>query len=332
MADTRGDRILHRMHEATAWHPREGALVRMRADTRFGSDGLPDGWWFGRVSAVVTDGDGLVYVAHRGPAGDPIIVLDPDGRYVRSWGRGRVGRAHGLRLAPDGALWLTDVVRHEVTRWERDGTLTLSLGTSGVPGADDQCFDMPTDVAFAPGGDIYVSDGYGNSRVVRFDRDGHRIGSFGSRGSGATGFHTPHALSFGPDGLLYLSDRTNHRIVILDAIGGVQGIWDHLGATQGIEHGADGSLWVVTFRSTLELVAQDSLGGRLMRLDPATGAVQASLDVNGHSIHRAVSGDLLVASLAGSVIRLIPDWPQGDAPTDERELLDAAVTSTRAFG
>ena len=303
----------------------------MRADTRYGADGLPDGWWFGRVSAVVTDADGLVYVAHRGPAGDPIIVLDAAGRYLRSWGRGRIGSPHGLRMAPDGAVWLTDVARHEVTRWERDGTLTLSLGTSGVAGLDDLSFDMPTDVAFAPTGDVYVSDGYGNSRIVRFRADGRRVGSFGSRGTGPAGLHTPHSVMFGPDGLLYVSDRTNHRIRVFDADGGLHGSWDHLGATQGIEFGADGSLWVVTYRSTLELVAQDALGGRLMRLDPGTGEVLASADANGHTVHRAVSGDLFVASLAGSVLRFIHDWPEGDADLEEKGLLAAAVTAPNAF-
>lgn len=304
----------------------------MRADTRFGADGLPDGWWFGRVSAVVTDADGLVYVAHRGPAGDPIVVLDAAGRYVRSWGRGRIGIPHGLRLAPDGALWLTDVGRHEVTRWERDGTLTLSLGTNGVAGNDDLCFDMPTDVAFAPSGDVYVSDGYGNSRVVRFSPDGRRRGSFGSRGTGPTNFHTPHSVVFGPDGLLYVSDRTNHRIGIFDADGGLQRTWQHLGATQGIEFGNDGSLWVVTYRSTLELVAQDALGGRLMRLDPTTGDVLASVDANGHAVHHARSGDVFLASLAGSVVRFLPDWPSGDAELDEKDLLTAAVQVLDAGG
>ena len=320
------------MHEPSAWQPHEGTLLQMRADTRFGADGLPDGWWFGRVSAVVTDPDGLVYVAHRGPAGDPIVVLDAAGRYVRSWGRGRIGSAHGLRMAPDGALWLTDVGRHEVTRWERDGTLTLSLGTSGVAGTDDQCFDMPTDVAFAPSGDVYVSDGYGNSRIVRFRDDGRRVGSFGSRGTGPAGFHTPHSLTFGPDGLLYVSDRTNHRIRMFDAGGGPRGGWDHLGATQGIDFGADGSLWVVTYRSTLELVAQDALGGRLMRLDPATGEVLASVDANGHTVHRALSGDIFVASLAGSVIRFLADWPTGGTELEEKDLLTAAIVAPNAFG
>jgi DNA-binding beta-propeller fold protein YncE len=303
----------------------------MRADTRFGADGLPDGWWFGRVSAVVTDADGLVYVAHRGPMGDPIVVLDQEGRYVRSWGRGRVGRAHGLRIAPDGALWLTDVLQHEVTRWEPDGTLTLSLGTSGVAGSDDQSFDMPTDVAFAPSGDVFVSDGYGNSRVVRFRVDGRRVGSFGKRGTGPGAFHTPHSVVFGPDGLLYVSDRTNHRIQMFDGDGALVRTWDHLGATQGIDFGADGSLWVATYRSTLELVAQDALGGRVMRLDPVTGEVLASLDANGHSIHRAVSGDVFVASLAGSVIRLIADWPEGTANLDEKDLLSSALAGPNAF-
>jgi DNA-binding beta-propeller fold protein YncE len=297
----------------------------MRADTRFGADGLPDGWWFGRVSAVVTDADGLVYVAHRGPAGDPIVVLDAAGRYVRSWGRGRIGIPHGLRLAPDGGLWLTDVGRHEVTRWDRDGTLTLSLGTTGVAGNDDRCFDMPTDVAFAPSGDVYVSDGYGNSRVVRFSAEGRRLGSFGSRGTGPVDFHTPHSVVFGPDGSLYVSDRTNHRISVRDADGGLRRTWSHLGATQGIEFASDASLWVVTYRSTLELVAQDALGGRLMRLDPATGDVLASVDANGHTVHCARSGDVFLASLAGSVIRFQADWPIGDADLEEQDLLTAAV-------
>jgi DNA-binding beta-propeller fold protein YncE len=304
----------------------------MRADTRFGADGLPAGWWFGRVSAVVTDPDGLVYVAHRGPAGDPIVVLDATGRYLRSWGRGRIGSPHGLRVAPDGALWLTDVGRHEVTRWERDGTLTLSLGTSGVAGSDDLCFDMPTDVAFAPTGDVFVSDGYGNSRIVRFRADGRRVGSFGSRGTGPTGLHTPHSVVFGPEGLLWVSDRTNHRIRMFDTDGGLRGSWDHLGATQGIEFGADGSLWVVTYRNTLDLVAQDALGGRLMRLDPGTGEVLASVDANGHTVHRAVSGDIFVASLAGSVVRFMPEWPEGDSDLDEKDLLAASVAGPNAFG
>ena len=303
----------------------------MRADTRFGADGLPDGWWFGRVSAVVTDADGLVYVAHRGPAGDPIVVLDASGRYLRSWGRGRIGSPHGLRMAPDGALWLTDVGRHEVTRWERDGTLTLSLGTSGVAGTDDQCFDMPTDIAFVPGGDVFVADGYGNSRIVRFRADGRRVGSFGSRGSGSVGLHTPHSVMLGPDGLLYVSDRTNHRIRKFDTEGTLRGSWDHLGATQGIEFGADGSLWVVTYRSTFDLVAQDSLGGRLMRLDPVTGEVLVSVDANGHTVHRAVSGDIFVASLAGSVLRFTPDWPDGGSDLDEQHLLATAVAAVDAF-
>ncbi len=314
------------MHPAFVWQPHEGGFLRMRADTRFGADGLPDGWWFGRVSAVVTDADGLVYVAHRGPAGDPIVVLDTSGRYVRSWGRGRIGSAHGLRLAPDGALWLTDVGRHEVTRWERDGTLTLSLGTSGVAGNDDRCFDMPTDVAFAPNGDVHVSDGYGNSRIVRFRSDGRRVGSFGARGTGPGGLHTPHSVIFGPDGRMYVSDRTNHRIRMFDPDGQLLETWDHLGATQGIEFGDDGSLWVVTFRSTLDLVAQDALGGRLMQLDPGTGTVIASVDVNGHTVHRARSGDIFVASLAGSVIRFLPSWPEGGTDLEEKDLLAAAVT------
>ncbi len=188
-----------RMQAPSAWQPHEGALLRMRADTRFGADGLPDGWWFGRVSAVVTDADGLVYVAHRGPAGDPIVVLDAAGRYVRSWGRGRVGSPHGLRVAPDGAIVA------DRCRASRGDALGARRHADAVAG-HDRCRGIGRPVLRHANGrrlrthreTCYVSDGYGNSRVVRFRADGRRVASFGSRGTGPTGLHTPHSLIVRP--------------------------------------------------------------------------------------------------------------------------------------
>lgn len=293
---------------SAAWNPHEGSALRVRADSRFGADGLPEGWWFGRVSAVVTDAHGLVYVAHRGPAGDPIVVLDAEGRYVRSWGRDRLRVAHGLRIDSAGTLWVTDCERQQVYRYDRSGGLLLELGTADVAGCAPDRFDMPTDVAFGHDGTVYVSDGYGNRRIVRFTADGRYLGEWGGPGTEPGRFDTPHSVCVGPDGNVHVADRHNHRIQVFTPDGAHLRTITGLGATQCIAFGEDGTPWVTTYRDVGELIGWDSLGGRLFRLDPATWTVTASFEVNAHWVHPAADGVLFLAGLAGTVNRLWPGW------------------------
>ena len=175
------------------WSAHEGAQLRARVDSRFGADGMPEGWWFGRVSAVAVDADGDVYVAHRGPAGDPIVVFGQDGRYRRSWGRDLFLLPHGLRIDAAGFIWATDCDRHQVYKFSREGELLLTLGTDSVRGTTPATFDMPTDIAVAADGTIYVSDGYGNSRIVRFAADGTYLGEWGVKGRADGEFDPPHS-------------------------------------------------------------------------------------------------------------------------------------------
>lgn len=304
------------------WSRHEGEQLRMRADSRFGADGLPDGWWFGRVSAVAVDAAGEVYVAHRGPAGDPLVVLDGDGRYVRSWGRDLFRLPHGLRLDPDGFLWATDCERHQVFKFDRQGRLLLTLGTEGTRGCDPATFDMPTDIGFGVDGTIYVADGYGNSRVVRFASDGRYLGAWGARGREPGAFDTPHSVVMGPDGLVYVSDRHNHRLQVFDPVGGFVRSIEGLGAAQCIAFAPDGTPWVVSYRDVVELIAYDSLGGRLFELDPSTFEIRRSLDVNAHWVQPTADGHLWLACLAGSVTHLYPGWiATRDGGIDEREYL-----------
>src|SRR6478752_5060477 len=166
---------------ATAWTPHPGGPLRYRANSRFGADGLPPGAWFGRVSAAVEAHDGSVVVFHRGPAIEPVVFLDRDGRYLRSWDQG-FGLPHGMRLMSDGTLWLTDVGRHRVLNTTLDGEILLELGTADVAGTDEKTFDKPTDVAVAPDGSIWVSD-RGNARIQRFEPDGRYIDSWDHLGA-----------------------------------------------------------------------------------------------------------------------------------------------------
>lgn len=292
---------------ATVWGDHEGGLLHYRADTRFGADGLPPGAWFGRVSAVIEAPDDTTIVFHRGPAIDPVVVLDRSGQFVRAWDAA-LGLPHGMRLAPDGFLWLTDTGRHRVLKTTLAGRVLLELGTPDVRGTDDRTFNMPTDVAVAVDGSIYVSDGYGNSRIVRFDPEGHYLGAWGRPGSGPGEFDTPHSVAIAPDGLVWVSDRHNHRIQRFEPDGRYVGDWTQFGATQGIEFGPGGELWLATHRSIDEILSFDNASGKLLRVDPQSGTVLGSLPISGHFLHRGPSGDLWVASLSGTVIRLTPGW------------------------
>ena len=291
----------------TVWPPHPGGPLRYKADSRFGADGLPAGAWFGRVSAVIEAPDDTIVVFHRGPSIDPIVILDRDGKFVRSWDAG-IGLAHGMRLTEDGNLWLTDTTRHRVLKTTLAGEVLLELGTPDVKGTDERTFNAPTDVAVAPDGSIYVSDGYGNCRVVRFDPDGGYLGTWGKPGTAPSEFDTPHSIRVAPDGLVWVSDRENHRIQRFDTEGRYVDAWTHLGATQCLEFAGD-ELWVVTHRDIGEVLGWDSLAARLMRIDPATGDVLASVPLDGHWVHRGPSGDLWVGGLNGTVIRLRPFWP-----------------------
>lgn len=303
------------------WNAHEGGQLQMRVDSRFGADGMPEGWWFGRVSAIAATDD-EVFVAHRGPAGDPIVVFGRDGQYRRSWGRDLFLLPHGLRLAPDGSIWATDCDRHQVYRFDLQGRLLLTLGTRDTKGCTPDTFDMPTDMAVAADGTIYVADGYGNSRIVRFAPDGRYLGEWGRKGRGPGEFDTPHSVVIGPDGLVYVSDRHNHRFQVFQADGTYVREIHGLGAAQCLAFAPDGTPWTTTYRDVVELIAQDSLGGRLFELEPETFAIRRSLDVNAHWVHPTADGHLWLACLAGNAQHAYPGWiaaPGG--AVDERDYL-----------
>jgi DNA-binding beta-propeller fold protein YncE len=292
------------------WYPHEGGLLKYRVNIRFGEepDTMPNGWKFGRVSAVGVDQAGNVYVFHRGPKADPLIVFDGKGRYLRSWGKGVFANPHGLRIDRDNNVWVTDANTHQVMKFTTEGQLLLSLGVKDTPGATENTFNRPTDVGFAPGGDFYVTDGYGNSRVVKFTREGKFIKAWGTSGAGPSQFNTPHAVVVDSKGVLYVSDRENNRIQIFDGEGRFLRQWTHLGATQGIALTSSDELWVVTHRTNIENLTYDTLAGRIMKIDPATGRILGAMESPGHWITVAASGEIFVGSLTGNVFRWYPGW------------------------
>jgi streptogramin lyase len=302
------------------WSPHEGGVLRYIVDSRWGQDGLPPGAWLGRVSAVLDARDGRIVAFHRGPAIGSVVLFTPDGRSVGSWDA-RFGIAHGLRIDRDGHLWLTDVGRHRVVKATVDGEILLELGIADTPGADERTFRSPTDVAFAADGSIYVSDGYGNSRVVQFDPDGGFIRWWGRRGAAPGEFDTPHSIVVAPDGLVWVSDRHNHRLQVFTPEGEFVREVRHLGATQGLEVGPDGMFWATTFRSIDEILTFDSIAGQLVRFDPDSGVILGSTNTPGHFLHHAPTGEIWIGSLSGTIIKMRPGWLE-QGPEGAREQFD----------
>ncbi len=193
---------------------------------------LPAGIAFGPVSAVATDAADRVYVAHRGPK--PVLIFERDGTFVRGWGHESIKTPHGLRTDSAGNIWLTDIGNHLVMKFNPMGKLLMMLGKKGVSGDGPDQFDQPTDVAIAPSGEFYVSDGYGNARVMKFSATGKLLAQWGKEGNGEGEFDLPHAICLDANGRVYVGDRENHRVQVFDANGKFLAVWKETGAPYGL--------------------------------------------------------------------------------------------------
>jgi DNA-binding beta-propeller fold protein YncE len=208
-----------------------------------------------KILGIGIDSKGRVYAtAGKGEKG--VLVFNAAGRVVDSWGKGFVDK-HGLRVIDD-KVWVTDRERHIVMQFTLDGKLVRTLGTDGKSGLGDNEFNKPSDVAIAPNGDIYVSDGYGNSRVMRFGADGKFKQSWGTKGNGPGEFDLVHNIVIDKKGRVYIADRENERVQIFDANGKFLEQWKHVGKPFGlyvdgkmnvyITDGESNSIYVVSER------------------------------------------------------------------------------------
>jgi DNA-binding beta-propeller fold protein YncE len=209
---------------------------RFRYAAQDGWAQLPAGWTFVEVAGVAADPAGRVFVFSRGE--HPVTIFDRDGRFVSEWSGVRFARPHGITIGPDGAVYLADDLDHTVRKYTPEGRLLLTLGTSGQAsdtGATSMDyrtvqrggppFHYPTNLALAPGGEMYVSDGYGNTRVHKFAADGKLLLSWGEPGRGPGQFHLPHGIAVDREGVVYVADRENSRIQVFNPDGGFLAEW-----------------------------------------------------------------------------------------------------------
>src|SRR5581483_9576849 len=193
---------------------------------------LPEGFQFGGVTAVATDKDDNLFIFHR--AKRPIAVFARSGKFLRAWGDDQVKTAHGLRIDHEGNVWTTDLGTHQVIKYDPSGKVLLTLGQKNKPGTTQDTFNKPADVAVTPAGDFYVADGYGNSRVVHFSKEGKYLGEWGKKGKAAGDFNLPHAIFLDGTGLVYVGDRENNRVQVFNPEGKFLAEWKQTGAPFGL--------------------------------------------------------------------------------------------------
>jgi len=161
---------------------------------------------------VATDSRDRVFVFCRG--NHPVLIFDRDGNFISCWGEGHFRYAHGLFIGPDDSVYLVDAETHVVEKYTPSGKLLMTLGKRdwAEPTHHGAPFNMPTGLALGRSGEMFISDGYGNSFVHKFSPEGKLIKTWGGHGSGPGQFVTVHNIATDRCGNVYVCDRQNDRI------------------------------------------------------------------------------------------------------------------------
>lgn len=229
---------------------------------------FPKGTIAGEASAVAVNSKGHIFLFQRTK---PMLAeFDGKGNFIQSIGEGLFSHPHGLRIDAEDNLWTTDDGSHLVLKLDASGNVLLVLGRINTGAEANWLFNKPADVAFAKNGDIYVADGYGNSRIMKFDRDGNFIRAWGKYGTGAGEFNLPHSVAVDNEGRVYVGDRENQRIQIFDAEGKFIQQWTGIGYPYGLLITADQHVWMT-----------DGGYDRIVELDP-NGKILGAFGEPGH--------------------------------------------------
>ena len=274
----------------------------MRGTFRFelipGWEQLPAGYTHGNVQAIDIDSHGRVHLLVRRQ--ERVIVYEPSGAFVKSWGEGAFTPfVHGMKIGPDDSVYIVDIGDHTVRKFSPEGRQLMVLGTPGKPSdtgynrekaftkegfssiaRSGPPFNSPANVTIAPNGEIYVTDGYGNARVHRFTADGKLIQSWGEPGTGPGQFILPHGICFTPDGRLMVTERENDRIQIFTPDGEYLDQWTHVQRPADIRIDREGLVYV------------SSLGWRVGEYSFRSGPIRH--DLPGHISILDLKGNVLL--------------------------------------
>jgi DNA-binding beta-propeller fold protein YncE len=267
----------------------------------------------GRVSGIAVSHNGDIVALNRGY--HPVQVFNAEGTMVRSWGEGStmfVG-AHAVRFDPQGNLWYVDAADNIIYRFDSKGRTVGTLGTNpepwtwlthviehAVPGKAS--FYQETDIGWSKDGSMFVSDGYGNSRVVKFDKDGNFVKAWGERGGQPGDFNTPHSLVVDNNDVVYVADRGNSRIQVFDTDGNRKAVWNLPTAPWALclTNGAN----QVMFVGSVGHVYKMDLTGKILGVFGRPGKMPGTLD----SIHGIACPDEKNVYLANLYASRLDKW------------------------
>jgi DNA-binding beta-propeller fold protein YncE len=196
---------------------------------------LPPNITMAEVVGVDVDSKGHIYVVNRGK--QPILEFNPDGSFARSIGDGLPFEGpHSIRVDPQDNIWFIDAGTNLIIKFDPEKRVQMVLGRRPEPWTWETHvieraipappnFYQPTDVTWGPDGSIYVADGYGNSRIAKFSKEGNLIKHWGERGTALGEFNTPHSIVIDAQNNLYVADRQNGRIQVFDTDGNAKQEW-----------------------------------------------------------------------------------------------------------
>lgn len=263
---------------------------------------------FGEVSGVAQNSKGHTFVFNRGL--HPLIEFDRKGKFVRYLAEGLIKTSHGIRIDSQDNIWLTDVASHLVLKLNSKGKVQMVLGKTDTPGEWDDLrktvlFNRPSDIGFGRNGDIFITDGYGNSRVVKLNKEGEFLKAWGSRGTNDSQFNIVHAIVTDAKGLLYVADRENKRIQIFDQEGNLIKIWTHLGSPYGLY-----------LSKQQEIFLTDGVANQILKMD-LSGNVLGRFGASGkaggqfglpHGIIVTPAGEIIVAEILNERIQKFVEY------------------------
>jgi DNA-binding beta-propeller fold protein YncE len=261
----------------------------------------------GYPSSVAMDRNGLIYVLQRSEEpgrppvrgkADPVIVVNREGKVLRSWGAGMFKIPHSIRVDPKGHIWTVDASSSMVYKFTPQGEKLMEISVGGQP-ETKRGFNGTTDIAFAPNGHLYISDGYGNARILEYTADGKRLREWGSAGTGPGQFHQPHGIAVDHDGVVYVADRQNGRLQRFDLNGKYLGEWANLGMVTTVAMNG-GDLWI----GTQQRNEPTGASGWLMKIDRRSGKILGYVDsAHGHHVVNVTrDGNLLSGARPDTVL------------------------------
>ena len=258
---------------------------------RFAIQAPAIGWESGAVSWIAVDGRGNIYEIQRGDKTDPVLVLDHEGKVLRSWGRGDYKIPHSIRIDPAGNIWTVDAASSIVIKYSPLGEKLMAISVGGQPETGG-AFNGTTDIAFGPNGRLFITDGYGNARVLEYTADGKRVKQWGKPGTGPGEFRLPHSIQIDEEGTVYVADRENGRIEKFDLDGKYLGEISHLGRIYSLKL-VGNVLWA----GMQPFNQPTGSAGWVVKFDRRTGKIMGHLDVPEerglHSVEQMPSGEPL---------------------------------------